>query len=366
GDRSSLEQLSGWYRHCVEVRDAQGAERVLLTAIKMGASEEELARMMMAAVTDHFYLDGGHALDFHNKAFEILHHTGEEFRPYVLTSLLPGFRNPSRSEELNSWLSPVNLVKPLKEAFERLGDVGEEANFDEEKLFEKLLGDQPLETVDALSEALKAGVKPSKVAQLVALAAAERIARFHLQNDFSDWITVLHTFSHAHAVHKSLLRSESPELVRGIYHGAMSVYLDRFLNIPSAKKPKADAERASSARLEDFLELLNKQQQVEEAAQWVADYLAAGGDRAALFNALGHALLREDAEFHTFQMYEAGMAEYDLWNEEESAFAEQAKETMILAMTRYLAGHAPTDREIPHTAQIAMRLQRGERLFDEE
>lgn len=365
----SIGQLTGWYRHCVEVRDAQGAERVLLTAINIGASEEELAQMMMSAVTDHFYLDGGHALDFHNKAFEMLGHTGEDHREHVLTSLLPGYRNPSRSEELNSWQSPVDLVGPLKETFERLPKLlsgGGGMPVDEEKILEQLLSDQPLETVESLSAALKRGTKPERLAQLVSLAAAERIARFHLQNDFGDWITVLHTFSHAHAVHKALLRSESPELVRGIYHGAMSVYLDRFLNIPMAKRPKAEPGRAS-LELEEFLELLNKQQQVDEAAKWVADYFAADGDREALFNTLGHAVLREDAEFHTFQMYEAGMGEYDLWDAEgKSPFAERAKETMLLAVTRYVAGHAPTDREVPHTAQIAMRLQRGEKLFDEE
>lgn len=370
----SIDQLTGWYRHCVEVRDAQGAERVLLTVINDGASEEEIAGMMMSAVTDHFYLDGGHALDFHNKAFEMLGHIGEDQRAHVLTSLLPGYRNPSRSEELNSWQSPVDLVRPLKDTFERFPELlsgvgnGSEIEFDEEKLLEQLLNDQPLETVDALSAALAGGWRPSRVARIVALAAAERIVRFHMQNEFGDWITVLHTFSHAHAVHKALLRAESPELVRGIYHGAMSVYLDRFLNIPSAKRPKADASRAS-LQFDDFLELLDRQQQVEEAAQWVADYLAADGDRHELFNMLGHTVLREDAEFHTFQMYEAGMAEYDLWNSAEvadSAFAERAKETMLLAVTRYVAGHAPTDREIPHTAQIAMRLQRGEQLFDEE
>lgn len=37
---------------------------------------------------------------------------------------------------------------------------------------------------------------------------------------------------------------------------------------------------------------------------------------------------------------------------------------MLLALVRYLAAHAPTAREIPHTATIAWRLQRGEKLFE--
>lgn len=79
----------------------------------------------------------------------------------------------------------------------------------------------------------------------------------------------------------------------------------------------------------------------------------------------GHALLREDAEFHSFQMYEGALTEHDHWSDEETSLAKRAQETMLLATTRYLAAHAPTARETPHTARIAMRLHRGEKLFEE-
>ncbi|UNJ81316.1 Rieske (2Fe-2S) protein [Metabacillus dongyingensis] len=371
-ENQSVEQLAKWYRHCVEVRDAQGAERVLLTAMESGSTDVQLADMMMAAVTDHFYINTGHTLDFHNKAFEILEHIGEEYRPYVLTSLLPGISNVSRSEESHSWQSPVNLVKPLNEAFEKLEDTIkagksiEVADFDENALVEQLLSDQPIETIQMMMQALESGVTPVRLAQLVSLAAAERIARFHTQNDFNDWITVLHTFTHTHAVHQSLRRSTTVELTRALFHGAMSVYLDRFLNMPTARKPQPAEAVKTPHDPSELLEIMNKQQQVTEAARWVMTYLVGGGEKAPLFNILGHSLLREDAEFHSFQMYEAGVVEHDYWAGEESSLSERAQETMILAMTRYLAGHAPTAREMPHTVRIAMRLHEGEKLFEEE
>jgi nitrite reductase/ring-hydroxylating ferredoxin subunit len=371
-ESQSVEQFAKWYQHCVEVRDAQGAERVLLTAMELGSTDVQLADMMMAAVTDHFYINTGHKLDFHNKAFEILEHIGEEYRPYVLTSLLPGISNMSRSEESHSWQSPVNLVKPLNEAFEKLEDTFkarksiEIANFDENALVEQLLSDRPIETIQMMMQALECGVTPVRLAQLVSLAAAERIARFHTQNDFNDWITVLHTFTHAHAVHQSLRRSTTVELTRALFHGAMSVYLDRFLNMPAARKPQPSEAIKTPQDPSELLEIMNKQQQVTEAARWVMTYLGGGGEKVPLFNILGHSLLREDAEFHSFQMYEAGVVEHDYWAGEESSLSERAQETMILAMTRYLAGHAPTAREMPHTVRIAMRLHEGEKLFEEE
>ncbi|MGM7701554.1 Rieske (2Fe-2S) protein [Pseudalkalibacillus sp. Hm43] len=370
GENQTKEQLMKWYRHCVEVRDQQGAERVLLTAIETCWSDEQISDMMMTAVTDHFYINAGHTLDFHNKAFEILEHIGDESRPYILSSLLPGISNVTRSEESHSWQSPVNLVKPLHQAFEKLPDIlkneGSETSIDEEAILEQILSDRPVETVQVMMESLESGLSPERLAQLVSLAAAERIAHFHTQNDFSDWITVLHTFTHAHAVHQSLKRSRTVELTRGVFHAAMSVYLDRFLNMPKARKPKPTDEPLDSDNLSELLDLMNKQQQVTEAAKWVVTYLSNNGDKSSLFNTLGHALLREDAEFHSFQMYEAALMEHDEWEKDESSLAKRAQETLIVAVTRYLAGHAPTSREMPHMATIAMRLQRGERLFEEE
>ena len=366
------ERLMEWYRNCIEVRDTQGAERVLLTAISQGASLEQLSEMMLIAATDHFYLDGGHTFDFHNKAFEALGLIGEEHTELTLTSLVRLLANPTRSEELHQWQSPVNLVAPLKEAFAQLDSLPLSESYthisaaDEKKIVEQLLSDEPLETVNLVTEVLKSGAPPAQLAQLVALAAAERIVRFHTQNDFGDWISVLHTFTYTHAVHERLRQSTHPLLIRAIYHGIIRIYLDRFLNIPSAKRPDGSAvPTVDTTNPERLLQILDQRQQVNEAARWTAGYLHVGGDTDALLNTLGHSLLREDADFHSFQMYEAAVGEYELWTTRNDAFAASAGETMLLAATRYLAAHAPTPRELPHVARIATRLHRGERLFEE-
>lgn len=245
-------------------------------------------------------------------------------------------------------------------------DRAQDSALDEEELLQALLGDDPLRTITTLKEALLEGASPVRISQIAALAAAERVVRFHTHNDFGDWISVLHTFTHAHAVHEGLIRSADSWLVRGIFHTAATIYLDRFLNIPAAPMSSATGTTGKVPQPSELLEILDKQQQVAQAAEWVIRYLRSGGKPEPLFNVLGHALLREDAEFHSFQMYEAAMAEYDRWASESGPFAEKACETLILAVTRYLAAHAPTSREIPHTATIAWRLHRGEKLFEEE
>jgi hypothetical protein len=48
----------------------------------------------------------------------------------------------------------------------------------------------------------------------------------------------MHTFSFCNALHRVLARGETgSELVRGLFHGAMSIYVDRFLDIPGAQLP---------------------------------------------------------------------------------------------------------------------------------
>ena len=58
--------------------------------------------------------------------------------------------------------------------------------------------------MSALSAALTEGAPLTAVSRVVSYAAALRVARFHTSNEFSDWITVLHTFTHANAVHQLL------------------------------------------------------------------------------------------------------------------------------------------------------------------
>src|SRR5207237_1936677 len=103
-------------------------------------------------------------------------------------------------------------------------------------------------------------------------------------------------------------------------------------------------------------ELLDRQQQVNEAGELVARYLASGGASAPLLAALGRLLLREDRDFHTIQMLEAAFAQYRL----------SGDSVFLVAAARYLAAHAPTVRAQGQTFQIARRLHRGERLYEDD
>jgi len=355
-----------WFRQFVEVRDAEGAERCIVSAVRAGWDHRQMADMLFAAATDHRYIQIGHVLDFTNKAFETLDVAGWEHAEAVLASLVGGYAAADRMEEDNSWRHPVDLVRILEGAFEvlpvargggrgdrRPGWAGRNA------LIPVLLGDDPQAIADALLDGLREGATEEELAATVSYAAALRIAQFHTSNEFGDWDTALHTFTFANAVHHGLRRVPSEELLRGVFDAAMSVYLDRFLNIPPAHLPEPRAAAEPEAILHDLPGLLDRQQQVNEAGGLAAQYLRAGGAPDKLQAVLGTLLLREDRDFHTIQTVEAAFRLFARLRKIPEA------PTVLVAAARYLAAHAPTVRAQGQTYQIAYRLHRGERLFEE-
>ncbi len=355
-------RLARWFRRFVEVRDAEGAERALVSAVRSGASQAELADMLFAAATDHRYLDGGHTLDFVNKALEALDTAGWERADAVLASLPAQLAFAERMEEANAWRNPVDLVALLEDTFERLPGAlaSPRGSWDgRARLVETLLSDDPSEILEALLGALREGATEVELASAVSFAAATRIARFPTSNEFGDWDTALHTFTFANAVEQGLRRSASPELVRGVLDAAMSVYLDRFLNVPATRLPEPQGGEPETL-LAGLRELLDRQQQVDEAGQLVASYLGAGGEAERLVAELGACLLREDRNFHTIQCVEAGVSQHELLNGTEEAGLP------LLAAARYLAAHASTARSQRQTYEIARRLHRGERIYEDE
>ncbi len=370
GQAKDLATLKRWFRKFIEVRDNEGAERCIVSALRDGADHRQMADMLFAAVTDHRYIDIGHPLDFTNKALEALDIVGWEYAETVLTSLVMGYANAARMEESNAWRNPVDLVAMLEQAFVVLPEAvaegdkttrGQEDKGHHAALVEVLLGDEPQATVDALLDALRDGFPMEALAKTVAYVAALRIARFHTSNEFGDWDTALHTFTFANAVHQGLLRSPSVELVRGVFDAAMSIYLDRFLNIPAARLPTANGQVTNQAQqLNELAALLDRQQQVNQAGEKLAHFVYGGGDEKALIAQLGKLLLREDRDFHTIQSIEAAVRQYSYWH------GQPEGTNILVAAIRYLAAHAPTVRAQGQTYEIARRLHRGEKLFEGE
>jgi hypothetical protein len=361
-----LNTLKSWFRQFIERRDSEAAERCLVSAIRSGVDPKQIADMLFSAATDHRYIDVGHTLDFINKALEALDAVSWQGAESVLASLISGLANATRMEESNSWRYPVDLVEILESAFEQLPEaleVGQSRRgtwLGREQLIPILLGEDAFAIAHSLLEALRDGCTEDELGSVVTYAAALRVARFHTNNEHSDWNSAHHPFTYANAVHQGLRRVPSPELLRGVFDGAMSVYLNRFLNVPAARLPEPkDQIQNPEELLEQLPQLLVRQQQVNQAGQLVAQYLYSGGKPERLMAILGKLMLRENRDFHVIQEMEAAFRQYSVLGQTTAGVH------VLVAATRYLAAHAPTMRSQEQTYQMAYRLHRGDRLFEE-
>lgn len=364
-DGTPAHRTATWYRRFVETRSGQAAERSLATLVASGASHEDVSRVMSTAATDHVYLDEGHTLDFTNKAFELLDHVGAEDAGPVLTSLVGQTARAQRHEEESAWRHPHDLAALLRavaeELPERLANVaGRRDGIGHGRV--RALADavhsaeDPRDVVAALDGAVDAGATDEELGRAVAFAASLRIVRFHTSSDHGDWDVVHHGFTHANALYCCLRRASSPEVLRGVYHAAMKVYLDRFLNVPAARLPDGSA----GAGLDALGACFDTEGRVDEAGGIVWSYLAGGGSPATVVARLGRALVAEDAGFHWFQTYEAAARQHRAWP---AGSDEQA--LVLVGATRFLAAHTPTRRELAQVVRIASRLRRGEALYEE-
>jgi nitrite reductase/ring-hydroxylating ferredoxin subunit len=355
-----MPRLARWYRRFIDTRSSDAAERTLQTALREHGALADVDTMMFAAVTDHLFVDGGHTIDFSNKAWEALDHLGGDAAQEVLPTLVQQTAGAQRSEEFSEWRHPHDLVALVARAESELDEACRAAKTDRSfddvpGLAWNFLEDDPDRVVAALVEAVRAGASPEELGRAITYAAALRIVRFHVQNDHGDWDTVHHSFTAANALHQALKRNPNPELLRGAVHAVVRVYLDRFLNVPAARLPHAE-----SGDLGALAQCFEAQGLVDDAGNHAYGFLRGGGSRAELIAALGHALLAEDAEFHWYQTVEAGVRHALEWPEgsEETAL-------VLAGVARFLAAHTPTRRELPTVVKIAARLRRGEALYEE-
>jgi nitrite reductase/ring-hydroxylating ferredoxin subunit len=359
----SKERLKSWFRETCEVRDEDGAERCLRTAAAV-LPPADVAEILLAAATDHLYMNASHTLDFVNKALETLDHVGWDHAPDVLAAVVPQITGGARAEETSTWTQPIDVAELCFDTYDRLPELvaaGDGREWDRPDDFvEALLADDPHAIVERLERAVREGATAEQLTRAVSLAAARRVAQFATSNEFSDWNTVHHTFSYASAGHELARRTDAAAAYRPAIDGAMSVYLDRFLNQPAAPIPDGDDSGDPAEVRASLLDTFDRQGGVDEAGELVADHFAAGGDPRRLERTLAEGLLREDANFHTLQSYEAALRMVD------HAASEREKQIPLIATARYMAAHFPTRREREQTFTIARRLFRGESIHGEE
>ena len=238
--------LKRWLRRWTKVRHREAAERTLLTGIAAGLSPAALADALLAAETERAFADDGHSLDFINKAFECLDLIGWEHASSLLPTVVGQMVAARGAEESTEWRQPVDLVSLCDEAAGQMPELFAASRraggwSDHAALARELLGDDPAGW-SKRSRSGPSGAAPADLGRSLAYGAALRVARFGNANEHADWETAHHVFTYANALCQMLGRigdrdHRSHSGVRGVLHGAMALYLTRYLNVPPARIP---------------------------------------------------------------------------------------------------------------------------------
>ena len=206
--------------------------------------------------------------------------------------------------------------------------------------------------------ALRDGASEVELASAVSFAAVIRIARFPTSNEFGDWDTALHTFTFANAVEQGLRRSPS-----SIFCAAFSTPQRAFASTVSSTSHLTRLPAAWAGVDRDVSggvsRLLDRRQQVAGGRTTCRLVSRRRRRPGHAHRCLGAALVREDRNFHTIQCVERPYA----------STAARSGETAglpLIAAARYLAAHAATARSQRQTFEIARRLHRGERLYEDD
>ena len=366
GESFNEERLSRWMVHWAKVRHDDGAERTLLAALDSGLTREALNRLVFGSLQQRVYADGGHALDLSNKAFELLDFIGWEHAAAIFPLFVEYLTQSQSEEERGTWRAPRDLIELIREAEENLRKYPlamRPDGFCPRDFYRELLKEDPFATLGAIAAAITDGVSPIEITRHLALAAAWRLACFPESNDIDDWFGPMHTFSFCNALYQVLARGGADaNVLRGVYHAAMSIYVDRFLNIPRAQLPgETSLEKLPTAPgllREGILSSLDQRKGWSEVPSLVVRYLRLGHPERDLVDTLTFATVREDLDFHKLQVMEAAVTQAQLW--QPGSFE---RELLYTAVARHLAAHCPTRRSSSQSVAVALRLHHGEEIY---
>ncbi len=367
GDEPDLETLGRWFRRYIDLRSGGAAERILLTLHDRGYPKETIADLVFTTATDFYFTGDGHALDFANKMFEALEYVDGKGAHEILRPIVVDLVTRTRHEETSRWQDAVPVLEEIIGRIDDIWDANQKASaqqLDVSAFAQVLLGDDFGPIVQQVEAKLRAGVNPLDICRAMTYAGAVRTVRFHLKNE-GDWHDVANIYSYAHGLYRAFQLAPSAELLRGLFHGAVFTTYLRWLNMPSARLPRAgqrlsgeenfDSPQAMLLRLQELADF----QKVAEGEILVNQYLEEGHDITPLKQTLAHIMLREDAELHMFQVLEAAFRHYDLSDDPEE------KRIHMLAATRYITAQKVM-KNILWSTENAERLQRGELLSDRD
>ena len=262
-------------RSAVENEELGRAEGLLLGAFDDGTPLAQIDHWMFACISDHF-LGFGHPLIYLTKLQEMANCLSREAAREIYSSLLHATIINTREDTLPYMHAYFSLLREVESEFEtvwRSSQVG--ATFDVAGFRNSILDERGPEASTTLWNALKAGVSPQRIANVLVEAAAHRLLRFDVAIDADpelaeNWVWGTHRLTFASAVRQSVERFEDPDVIRYLFQAVAFINSGRGMDEPASQRVSLGSTKSSAPEVLEAIQAGDSQLAIDRARSLLA------------------------------------------------------------------------------------------------
>jgi nitrite reductase/ring-hydroxylating ferredoxin subunit len=347
--------MDGWVRMFSRDGQAGRIERCLFTAHHRGQEDKILPLLYDCAVEPHFlgFPENLLSLGYLAETVESFGWKQSSELVFNLGAKLLGRRRGEPERFRRDAVALMTSLQPAIEASDPAANTVEK--YDEDAFSAALLSVNVEKSFQAVSAAIKCGVKLDRLITTLVLLAADRMARTPVNVD-AGWEPLTTELNLAASLRTALKHGGARVAAKGLLHAAWQVFADRWLNIPmrpltspigSDKLHSPDDFTGAALILESIASL-----RVQEVGPQVLGYLNAGFSGKLLLHEIGRAMLWDDTNTRILPTLRTVFDEWEL------CAGHPARYQLLVGLARY-ATDVRMNKDSGSATETAMRFAEG-------
>jgi nitrite reductase/ring-hydroxylating ferredoxin subunit len=357
------DNIDRWTRMFSHDGQSGRIERSLFTAGHLDYKDKILPLLYECAVEPHFLGFADNLLSLGCLA-EIIESFGWEQSPELVFNLGAKLIGRRRGEPERFRRDAVGLMASLVPQIEASNSSSNRViEYDEDAFVSALVSVNIQKSFNAVSTALKAGVKLDRLITSLVLLSADRMARTPVNVD-AGWGALTMELNLAVSLRTAQRHGGDQVAAKGLFHGAWLVFADRWLNIPvrplttplGGGKLNVPDEDAGVRVILNSIASLN----VQDVGRQVLEYLNAGYSGDRLLHEMGRVMLWDDTNTRILPTLRTVFEEWERSGGSDPALGagHPARYQLLVGLARY-ATDIRTNKDSGSATNTAMRFAEG-------
>jgi nitrite reductase/ring-hydroxylating ferredoxin subunit len=357
------DNIDRWTRMFSHDGQSGRIERSLFTAGHLDYKDKILPLLYECAVEPHFLGFADNLLSLGCLA-EIIESFGWEQSPELVFNLGAKLIGRRRGEPERFRRDAVGLMASLVPQIEASNSSSNRViEYDEDAFVSALVSVNIQKSFNAVSTALKAGVKLDRLITSLVLLSADRMARTPVNVD-AGWGALTMELNLAASLRTAQRHGGDQVAAKGLFHAAWLVFADRWLNIPvrplttplGGGKLNVPDEDAGVRVILNSIASLN----VQDVGRQVLEYLNAGYSGDRLLHEMGRVMLWDDTNTRILPTLRTVFEEWERSGGSDPALGagHPARYQLLVGLARY-ATDIRTNKDSGSATNTAMRFAEG-------